>query len=160
MVLANEPGQPSLALLVGLSRAIRPVIPGDRLSLRQMAAPPKEPEPLPVLPPVPPPVIVAEPEPSEPPPAPPMVPAPVPPPEPTVELPPPGSLADLERVAKPPTLNATQSAELSRLEAERRWLELSARVLRLPPGSAELTDLQERLRHDLTEHMPSAGDQP
>lgn len=68
------------------------------------------------------------------------------------ELPPPGSLADLERLAKGKELSAIKSAQMARLEAERRWMELAARVLRLPAGGPELGDLQERLRRELADH--------
>lgn len=53
-------------------------------------------------------------------------------------------------IAAEPTPPALQPEVRARLEAERAYWELAARVLRLPDGSAELTALQQRLRSEIT----------
>lgn len=122
LVLEPEGGQPPLIRLIGLSNTARPVATGDHLRMHQ--EPPAKPAP-------------AHAEAEHP---------------PGDEAPPPGSLADLERLAKGKELTAINAAQMARLDAERRWLELSARVLRLPAGGPELGDLQERLRRELADH--------
>lgn len=123
LVLDQDAGKPPLARLIGLTNASRPITPGDHLRIHE------EPKPKPVAPP---PEHASE--------------------DPGHEAIPPGSLADLERLAKAKDLPVVQGAHLARLESERRWLELAARILRLPAGGPELSDLQERLRRELADH--------
>jgi hypothetical protein len=52
--------------------------------------------------------------------------------------------------AAEPTPPALQPEVRARLEAERAYWELAARVLRLPAGGPELTALQQRLRSEIT----------
>ena len=63
--------------------------------------------------------------------------------------------ATAETASAQPRATSDLTPEIrARLEAERAYWELSARILRLPSGGPELTALQQRLRTELAEMAP------
>ena len=66
-----------------------------------------------------------------------------------------GAPANAETASAHPRAVSDLTPEIrARLEAERAYWELSARILRLPSGGPELTALQQRLRAELAELAP------